>query len=269
MTMTSSTRPYPGADPLPAAPGRADRPVLRVAALYPSLLNTYADRGNLMVLRDRCAWRGIDVRLTGIGPGESLVPADHDLYYIGGGQDRDQRRCAQDLVSTKRRELIAAADDGALILGVCGGYQLLGHCYRTRSERLPGLGLLDIETLRDAGARLIGNIAVKVELPGGRRQVLAGFENHGGRTYLGETRPLGQVVRGHGNNGTDRHEGALGGPADNIIGTYVHGPLLAKNAWLADWLIVRALDMDPATLPPLPDRLATANHAAACHAAGV
>ncbi len=135
---------------------------LRVGALYPDLLNIYADRGNLLLLERRCAWRGIGFELRGIGLGDALDPDAHDLLYIGGGQDRDQALCARDMVDTKREALHAAADRGAVIFAVCGGYQLLGHGYAIEGERLPGVGLVDLETVREDGPRLIGNVAIEL-----------------------------------------------------------------------------------------------------------
>jgi hypothetical protein len=242
---------------------------LRVCALYPTLLNIYADRGNLMVLRDRCAWRGIAFSCAGAGIGEPIDPDAYNLYYIGGGQDRDQQLCSEDLVTTKRAALTESADRGALIVGICGGYQMLGHSYRTGATYARGLGLLDVETVSDPGERLIGNVAVEVRWGDDEPRLLAGFENHGGRTHLGQVAPLGRVVRGHGNNGSDHTEGAHGGPFGNVLGTYLHGPLLAKNPWLADRLIATALGTDPAALEPLDDALEEAGHLAACRAAGV
>ncbi len=158
---------------------------LRVCALYPDLMNIYADRGNLLVLERRCAWRGIGFELSSCGLGEPLDESVHDLFYLGGGQDRDQRLCAEDLISTKREALHAAAAGGAVVLGVCGGYQLLGRSYELGpGEQLPGVELLDVHTVRESGPRLIGNVAIEVSLGGGAR-VLAGFENHGGRTPFG------------------------------------------------------------------------------------
>jgi CobQ-like glutamine amidotransferase family enzyme len=251
---------------------------LRVCALYPDLLNIYADRGNLLFLRRRCEWRGIGFELAGSDPGERLDPG-FDLYYLGGGQDRDQALCAQDLAEVKREALHEAAERGAAVFAVCGGYQLLGHGYVLGSEELPGAGLVDLHTVRgeeDAGsggrrrepARLIGNVAIEVDLPGaGGPRVLAGFENHGGRTHLGGgERPLGRVLAGHGNNGRDGYEGVLRG---SIVGTYLHGPLLPKNAWFADWLIATALGLEPTSLAALDDALEDAAHAAARRAAGV
>ncbi|MCW3063567.1 MAG: CobB/CobQ domain protein glutamine amidotransferase [Solirubrobacterales bacterium] len=238
---------------------------LRVCALYPDLMNIYADRGNILLLEQRCAWRGIGFEASGVGLGERLDPDAADLFYIGGGQDRDQRLCALDLVETKRDGLHAAAARGAAILAVCGGYQLLGHSYVLGDEELPGAGLVDLHTVREDGPRLIGNVAIEVELDPGEPRVLAGFENHGGRTRLGAAeQPLGRVLRGHGNNGRDGLEGVR---RDNVIGTYLHGPLLPKNAWFADWLIATATGREE--LAPLDDELEDAAHAAARLAAGI
>jgi CobQ-like glutamine amidotransferase family enzyme len=238
---------------------------LRVCALYPDLMNIYADRGNLQLLERRCAWRGIGFRLGGAGLGDALDPAAHDLFYIGGGQDRDQALCAQDLATVKRDALHAAAARGAVIFAVCGGYQLLGHGYELGGERLPGIGLVDLETVREDGPRLIGNVAIEVELDGAPK-VLAGFENHGGRTRLGAAEPLGRVLAGHGNDGRSGYEGVRGGAHGTVLGTYLHGPLLPKNAWFADWLTATALG--GLELAPLEDTLEDAAHAAARRAAG-
>ncbi len=234
---------------------------LRVCALYPDVMNIYADRGNLLMLERRCAWRGIGFRLHAAGLGETLAGSGHHLYYLGGGQDADQRRCAADLAVHKRDGLARAAADGAVVLGVCGGYQLLGHSYQLEHETIDGVGLLDVQTAREPGARLIGNVAI--ELDDGR--VLAGFENHGGRTRLAHGQaPLGRVLRGHGNDGRSGREGARTG---NVIGTYLHGPLLPKNSWFCDWLIATALGIGE--LSPLHDELEAAAHQGALRAAGV
>jgi CobQ-like glutamine amidotransferase family enzyme len=236
---------------------------LRLLALYPDQMNIYADRGNILFLRRRCEWRGIGFEYVASGSGESFDPAAHDLVYIGGGQDRDQRMVARDMLSTKRDALAAAVEDGAVVLAVCGGYQLLGHSYQLGDERIPGLGLADLETVREPGPRLIGNVAIEVDLGGGPR-VVAGFENHGGRTHLGEgAEPLGRVVKGFGNNGEDGQEGVR---RLNMFGTYLHGPLLPKNAWLADRLIQLALARHTGAEPelaPLDDALEAAAHEAA------
>jgi CobQ-like glutamine amidotransferase family enzyme len=215
---------------------------LRVCALYPDLMNIYADRGNLLLLERRCAWRAIGFEVVAAGLGEGIDPDAHDLFYIGGAQDRDQALCAQDMVDTKRDALQAAAAAGKVVL-------------------------VDLHTIREAGPRLIGNVAIEVRLPGleGPR-VLAGFENHGGRTYLGDgAQPLGRVLKGHGNTGASGFEGVL---RDHVVGTYLHGPLLPKNAWFADWLIASALGMDD-PLAPLDDALEDAAHADARRVAGV
>ena len=239
-------------------------PELRVCSLYPDLMNIYADRGNLLMLQRRCAWRGLGFRLDAAGLGETVDPDAHDLFYIGGGQDRDQALCARDMATVKRDALHAAADAGKVVLAVCGGYQLLGHSYELGDEELPGVGLVDLRTIRAPGPRLIGNVAIEVELDGAVA-VLAGFENHGGRTYLGEgEQPLGRVLRGHGNNGRDGFEGVR---RRNVIGTYLHGPLLPKNARFADWLIAAALGLGG--LDPLDDTLEDEAHAEARAAAGV
>jgi CobQ-like glutamine amidotransferase family enzyme len=245
-------------------------PALRVCGLYPELMNIYADRGNIAVLRARCEWRGIGFELAGASVGDSLDPAAHDLLYMGGGQDRDQAAVARDMVETKRAAMHAAADRGAVVLAVCGGYQLLGSSYEMEDEELPGVGLVDLHTVREPGPRLIGNCAIEADLSGGPRssstgpRIVAGFENHGGRTYLGSgERPLGRVLSGHGNNGRDGHEGVRRG---NVIGTYLHGPLLPKNVWLADRLIELALDIE---LDPLDDAMEEAAHMSARRAAGV
>ncbi len=245
----------------------ADR--LRVCALYPDLMNIYADRGNLALLEKRCAWRGLEFELAGSGLGDPLDPEAHDLFYIGGGQDRDQVLCAADLATVKRDALHAAASTGKVIFAVCGGYQLLGHAYELGGERLPGVGLVDLETVREDGPRLIGNVAIEVDLDGHPR-VLAGFENHGGRTRLGASeRPLGRVLRGHGNDGKSGREGVRGGAHGTVIGTYLHGPLLPKNSWFSDWLTATALGRDASELAPLDDALEDAAHAAARRAAGI
>ena len=237
--------------------------VLRVCALYPDLMNIYADRGNIAVLRARCEWRGIGFELLASGLGERLDPSSADLFYMGGGQDRDQALVARDMSETKRDGLHAAADRGAVVLAVCGGYQLLGHGYEMGDEELPGVGLVDLRTVREPGERLIGNCAIEADLGSGPR-IIAGFENHGGRTYLGPgERPLGRVLKGHGNNDRDGFEGVH---RDNVIGTYLHGPLLPKNVWLADRLVELALRVE---LVPLDDGMEEAAHRSARRAAGV
>ena len=240
---------------------------LRLLALYPDQMNIYADRGNIVFLQRRCEWRGICFSHAAAGPGERVDPGAHDLFYIGGGQDRDQRMVAADMVETKREALASAVDDGAVVLAVCGGYQLLGHSYQLGEETLPGLGLADLETVREPGPRLIGNVAIEADLGDGPC-LIAGFENHGGRTHLGDgAQPLGRVVKGFGNNGRDGLEGVH---RQNLIGTYLHGPLLPKNAWLADHLISLALEHRYGTRPvlqPLDDAMEQAAHESARTAA--
>jgi len=229
------------------------KPKIVVGHLYPEYLNIYADRGNMAVLERRAAWRGIGFDYRTVGLGEEANPDEHDLYYVGGGQDREQALVAPDL-ATKGESLRDAVDGGAAFLAVCGGYQLLGRFYRDRSgAELPGIGLLPHYTV--AGERrMIGDVLLECELEPGQRRPLAGFENHAGRTYLDEgAEPLGRVVAGFGNNGEDGVEGSRVG---NALGTYLHGPLLPRNPWLADWLIGKALARrlgDAPDLEPLPD----------------
>jgi CobQ-like glutamine amidotransferase family enzyme len=224
-----------------------------IGHLYPDYLNIYADRGNIAVLERRAAWRGIEFDYRTIGLGDEVNPDEHDLYYVGGGQDREQALIAPDL-ATKGGRLREAVEAGAAFLAVCGGYQLLGRFYRDRSgAELPGIGLLPHYTV--AGERrMIGDVLLACELEPGQQRTLAGFENHAGRTYLDEgAEPLGRVVAGFGNNGDDDLEGSRVG---NALGTYLHGPLLPRNPWLADWLIARALARrlgNPPDLEPLPD----------------
>lgn len=243
---------------------------LAICHLYPDLLNLYGDRGNLMTLVHRAQWRGIEVRTEERRLGEAVDAAGHDLYFIGGGEDRQQRLAADDLRTVKGAALREAAGSGAVVLAVCGGYQLLGRYYRpSEGEDLVGLGLLDLTTAHPGpGARrLIGNIVIHSPYLGGA--TLVGFENHGGRTHLGSRAvPLGQVVVGFGNNGEDRTEGAVEG---TVYGTYLHGPLLPKNPRFADHLIQIALRRrhGPVDLEPLDDALESTAHAAAVVRAGI
>ena len=238
---------------------------LAICHLYPEHLNIYADRGNIAVLRYRCERRGIEFSVAGCGPGDPLPEAD--LYYLGGGQDRDQVAVAGDLVG-KAGALRSAVEAGAAVLAVCGGYQLLGHGYHGHAgDDMPGTGLVDLET--EAGpTRMIGNIAIRCELDPGDPHTLVGFENHAGRTHLGAgVEPLGRVLHGHGNNGSDGGEGVRAG---RVIGTYIHGPLLPKNPWLADWLVRASLERRHGTvrLDPLDDALELEAHRVAERIAG-
>lgn len=234
---------------------------LRVAHLYPKLMNIYGDRGNIMCLKRRCESRGIDFELEELSLKDALRADRTDLVFIGGAQDREQRRVAEDLREVKGDALREAVDAGVTVLAVCGGYQLMGRYYRTaEGEELPGIGLLDIWTEHPgAGAqRCIGNIVVEWE--GG---TLVGFENHGGRTHLGEgAKALGRVVAGYGNNGQDGGEGAV---QNGIFGTYMHGSLLPKNPAFADHVIQAALSRKSkdVTLGEIDDRVEHEAHASA------
>jgi CobQ-like glutamine amidotransferase family enzyme len=211
---------------------------LRVVNLYPEQMNIYADRGNLIFLGMRCRWRGLGFTVDGCGVGEGFDPESCDLLYIGGGQDRDQEIVGRDLVQNKIEAIRAAFEAGKAILAVCGGYQLLGRSWETETGSHEGLGLIDMETVRTREERLIGPVLIETDF-GGNKLEVAGFENHGGRTYLGSgVSPFGKVLRGYGNNGKDGYEGATEG---NLVGTYLHGPLLPKNYLLADRLLEAAL----------------------------
>lgn len=239
---------------------------LRLLSLYPDQMNIYADRGNILFVQHRCEWRGIGFEVTRCGPGDRFDPGEFDLIYMGGGQDRDQKAVARDLLETKQETMTAAKESGVAILAVCGGYQLLGESYELDGETIAGLGLVDLLTVREPGPRLIGPVAIEVDLGEGPR-ILAGFENHGGRSRLGRAEPLGRVVHGHGNNGEDGFEGVK---EDNLVGTYLHGPLLPKNAWFADHLIATGLEHHHGQRPdlePLEDQLEDAAHEAAVTAA--
>ncbi len=232
-----------------------------VGHLFPDYLNIYADRGNIAVLERRAAWRGHELEVRGIGMGEPVVPGQHDLLYVGGGQDREQALVAPDLAA-KGDGIREAVGAGAAVLAVCGGYQLLGRFYRDLSgAELPGAGLFPLETI--AGERrMIGDVLLQCELEAGVRRTLAGFENHAGRTRLDAgAEPLGRVVAGFGNDGESGFEGCRVGRA---VGTYLHGPLLPRNPWLADWLLAQAIAHrtggKPPALDPLPGDLEDEAH---------
>ena len=210
-----------------------------VGWLYPDLMNIYGDRGNILTLLRRAQWRGFDARLIEMRKGDAGGMEDVDVFFFGGGQDRQQGLVYDDLLEIKSLPLGRAVADGAAVLAVCGGYQLLGHYYQTADgERLSGIGLLDIHT--EAGQnRSIGNVVVESEGLGLTPATLVGFENHSGRTYLGTgMAPLGRVRVGSGNNGEDGQEGVVSGA---IFGTYLHGSLLPKNPHLADLIVLRSL----------------------------
>jgi hypothetical protein len=231
--------------------------VIRVGHLYPDYLNIYADRGNIAVLVRRAALRGHELVVEPIGIGDPVEPGAHDLLYVGGGQDREQALIAPDLAEKGAAIRVAVTGHGTALLAVCGGYQLLGRGYRGRDGTfMPGVGLFGHETVAGT-TRMIGDVLLDCELDPGVRRPLAGFENHAGRTLLDEgAEPLGRVVHGFGNDGESGFEGCRVGRA---IGTYLHGPLLPRNPWLADWLLSQALahstGSDPPTLPELPDEL--------------
>jgi lipid II isoglutaminyl synthase (glutamine-hydrolysing) len=238
--------------------------IIRVGHLYPEYLNIYADRGNIAVFERRARLRGHELAISAIGLGDALIPGDHDLLYIGGGQDREQAMIAPDL-AVRSGALVSAVAQGTAVLAVCGGYQLLGRGYRGRDGAwMPGASVLPLETVAGE-TRMIGNVLLECELERGRTLRVAGFENHAGRTILDPgARPLGRVLAGHGNDGTSGSEGCVVGRA---IGTYLHGPLLPRNPELADtilsWAIAHACDADPEPLPPLGDELEHAAHAVA------
>ena len=238
---------------------------LRVGVLYPDLLNIYADRGNLLFLQRRCEWRSLAFEITRVGIGDRLDPESVDMVYIGGGQDRDQELCAEDLALSQRPALVELIAAGRPLLAVCGGYQLLGRGYETDHGFLPGAAVAGLTTRRVDGPRLVGPCAIRTGLGGPADGVLAGFENHAGRTTLDDpATALGQVLSGQGNDGRDGTEGFISGA---VVGTYLHGPLLPKNWWFADWLLATALGRAPEDLRQLDDRLERAAHAEALGAA--
>ena len=235
---------------------------VRVCHLYPGELNIYADRGNIAVLRRRLEWRRHALEVIEAGVGDP-IPDDADMYYLGGGQDRDQIIVAGDLAATKAEALHRAVADGSVLLAVCGGYQLAGHGYTgVDGTRMPGIGVLDADTIAGP-TRLIGDVVISVDIAGAPLTVV-GFENHAGRTTLGPgSVPFGTVRHGHGNNDMDGTEGAM---TKRAIGTYLHGPLLPKNPRLADLLLGWALEHAtgaPLPLAPLDDTLELQAHRAA------
>ncbi|MBD5402296.1 glutamine amidotransferase [bacterium] len=229
---------------------------ISIAHLYPELLNLYGDMGNIITLIKRCEWRGIGVEFEQIHVGDQIK--NHDLYFIGGGQDKQQEDVAQELYSHKS-ELTAQRDDGAVFLGICGGYQLFGHYYQPHDkDKLVGISLMDAYTIA-GNKRFIGNVTVKTDFL--TPSTLVGFENHSGLTYLeGDSKPLGIVSVGNGNNGKDGFEG---GRYMNVFGTYLHGSLLPKNPHFADYLISLALEKrygEKITLSSLDDKLEFDTH---------
>ncbi len=208
---------------------------LTLGHLYPDHLNIYGDRGNILALYQRAAWRGIEMTVKGLGPGDPVDPDEVDILFIGGGQDTQQVKICADLQGVKQKGIVESAASGVVMLGICGGYQLMGHYYKPHDgDKLPGLSLIDAYTV--AGSkRFIGNVSIR--RPDG--STVVGFENHSGLTYLGEgVAPLGHVLTGYGNNGSDGMEGAVVG---NLYGTYLHGSLLPKNPALADEMLLKAI----------------------------
>jgi len=226
--------------------------VIRVGHLYPDYLNIYADRGNIAVFARRAAWRGHALEVDAIGMKDAIVPGAHDLYYVGGGQDREQYLVAENLAAKRDPLISAVVEGGAALLAVCGGYQLLGRGYKGfHGEEMPGVGLLPLETVAGE-TRMIGDVLLDTELG-----PIAGFENHAGRTHLDEgAEPLGRVVSGFGNDGSSGYEGCR---LLRAIGTYLHGPLLPRNPRLADWLLEQAIAHrtggEAPTFDQLPDEL--------------
>lgn len=210
--------------------------MIRLGHFYPELLNLYGDRGNIITLVKRCQWRNIEIEVEEISLGVRVDLSRFDILFLGGGSDREQILITNDL-RARLGDLRAAIDQGVIVLAICGGYQLLGKYYRTLDGReIPGLAIIDFHTL--AGKeRLVGDAVVKVEIDE-KTLLVVGFENHSGRTFIGNHPPLGHVKRGHGNNGLDRGEGIR---YKNVFGSYLHGPLLPKNPDLADHLLSLAL----------------------------
>ncbi len=233
---------------------------LIIGYLYGDLMNIYGDTGNIIALKKRCEWRGIDVVVKNIAIGTKLSKGDIDLFFFGGGQDQQQELVAKDLEESAKGKVIKSeVERGIPLLSVCGGYQLLGEYYQPhKGPRLPGIGLFDTYTLA-GDKRMIGNIVIESMF--GK---LVGFENHSGKTYLKkEALPLGLVKKGFGNNGKDRTEGCL---YKNAIGCYMHGSLLPKNPKLSDWLIKKALEVKygkSVDLKPLDDTLENQAHKSA------
>ena len=237
------------------------RPVLNLVHLYPTLLNLYGDRGNIITLRRRCAWRNIELQVAEVGLNEPFPDLQVDLLFMGGDQDREQEVVVADLRSNHGETIRRAVEGDTPFLAVCGSYQLLQRYYHPGDgPDLEGIGVFDAHTIHPGHEvpRCVGNIVVEWE-----HGTIVGFENHGGRTFLeGDTKPLGRVVSGFGNNGEDGSEGAR---VANVFGTYIHGSLLPKNPAFADLLLQLALERryPGFELTPLDDRLEEGAHAAA------
>ena len=230
---------------------------IKICHLYPEVLNLYGDRGNVICLKQRLLWRGIECEVDSVGIGEHKSLAGYDLFFMGGGQDFEQEVLLDDLRAGTDREIRAAVQDGKTFLCICGGYQILGHYYQTHDgHRCEFLSAVDLYTV-GRKKRLIGNYAFKI--PGD--VTVVGFENHSGRTYLGEgVEPLGKVIAGNGNNGEDQTEGVH---YRNVFGTYSHGPVLPKNPVLCDRILGCAIarKYGTASLEPLEDDFENKAHA--------
>lgn len=229
---------------------------ISIAHLYPELLNLYGDIGNIITLKKRCEWRGIEVDFEEIHVKDEIK--EHDIYFIGGGQDKQQEEVA-DILYSHKDFLLKERDNGAVFLGICGGYQLFGHYYQPHDkEKLKGISLIDAYTV--AGSkRFIGNVTAETGFL--NPKTIVGFENHSGLTYLqGDTKPLAYVTTGNGNNGSDKTEGAR---FKNVFGTYLHGSFLPKNPHFADYLIELALEKrygEKIMLTPLDDKIEMDTH---------
>lgn len=211
---------------------------LKICHLYPDILNLYGDRGNIICMQKRMQWRGIQTEIAEISVGDQLNYDDYDIFFIGGGQDFEQGVLLEDLAKGKSEAIAHAVDEEKVFLAICGGYQMLGNYYKTwDGKECNFIGALDLYTV-GAKERMIGNYMYQCdEMDGGI--VVVGFENHSGKTYLGDkVRPMGKVLSGHGNNGEDGTEGAR---YKNVFATYSHGSLLPKNPKLADYILKTAL----------------------------
>ena len=206
---------------------------LKIAHLYPELLNLYGDRGNIISLKKRAEWRGIDMDVKEYRLTDKIDFENIDILFIGGGSDREQLLVCHRLKEIKD-DFKNYVENNGVVVAICGGYQLLGKYYKMKNETIDGLEILDIHTESGEG-RLIGNVVIEANF---LDRPIVGFENHGGRTYIEKHNPLGKVIYGNGNNDDDKVEGVL---YKNVIGTYLHGPLFPKNPHLCDYIIKKAL----------------------------
>lgn len=247
---------------------------LKIVHIFPDLLNLYGDGGNVICLKKRCEWRNIPVEVVELNQNDSVDLSSADIIFMGGGPDREQRLASKRLLAMKE-ELGSYIEDSGVLLAICGGFQILGHKWLLGDEEVEGLGVVDMETRRPSAEaeRLIENIILRSELC---EMPVVGYENHAGRTFLGESiKPFGKVISntGHGNNDIDKQDGVL---YKNVVGTYLHGPLLGKNPQVADVLIQRALDTKakksgtkPVVLSALDDSDEAAANAYMCKRLGV